>query len=303
MITTPVPTTVSSNRRSFLRRAAAIGAGAALLPTVSGHRAGAATVEEDAAAASSDLTVLNFALHLEYLEGQYYSLAVTGQTLEERGVDVSGTGTQGTVTVKANPAVPFQSPTIQGIAQEIASDELNHVKYLRAAIAEAGATPAAQPAIDLLNSFNALSSLAGLGDSFDPFADELSFLLGAFIFEDVGVTAYRGGSTKITNRAYLKAAAGILAVEALHAGEIRALLFAEGTDFIAACAKISAARDSLDGAADQDQGITDANGNANIVPTDGNGLVFSRNARRVLNIVFGKAYASSGGFFPAGVNL
>ena len=302
MTSTPVPTTVSSNRRSFLRRAATAGAGAALLPTVLSHRAGAATLAEDAAP-SSDLTVLNFALHLEYLEAQYYSLAVTGQTLEAQGVDVSGAGTQGTVTVKPNPAVPFQSSTIKGIAQEIAADELHHVLYLREAISGAGATPAAQPAIDLLNSFNALSSLAGLGDTFDPFANELSFLLGAFIFEDVGVTAYRGGSTKITNRAYLKAAAGILAVEAIHAGEIRALLFAEGKDFINACEKISAARDSLDGASDHDQGIIDSNGNANIVPTNDHGLVFSRNARRVLNIVFGAANANSGGFFPNGVNL
>jgi len=159
------------------------------------------------------------------------------------------------------------------------------------------------PDVDLLNSFNALAVAAGLGDSFDPFKDELSFLLGAFIFEDVGVTAYRGGSTKINNSAYLKAAASILAVEAIHAGEIRALLFSEGSDFITAAGKISDARNKLDGAGDDDQGIIDSAGNANIVPTDSNGLCFSRNQRRVLNIVFGTVGATAGGFFPSGVNL
>lgn len=301
MIPSPVSTTLSSNRRSFLRRALAAGTGAALLPGVLARTAGAGTVQEDAAA-SSDLAVLNFALQLEYLEGQYYSLAVSGQTLEQAGIDTSGTGNHGAVTVKSNPMVNFQSDTIKGVAKEIASDEANHVKFLRAAISEAGATPVAQPPIDLLNSFNALSQLAGLGDTFDPFANELSFLLGAFIFEDVGVTAYRGGSTKITDRAYLKAAAGILAVEAIHAAEIRALLFAEGSDFIKATIAISAARDSLDGTSDHDQPIQDANGNANIAPTNINGLVYARNTRRVLNIVYGKAGANSGGFFPSGVN-
>ena len=137
-----------ANRRSFLRRTIAAGAGAALLPTVFTQSARAATI------ATSDLDVLNFALHLEYLEAQYYNLAVNGQTLEQAGIDTSGTGTHGTVTVKSGPQVPFKTSIIMGAAEEIAADERNHVEYLREAIQGAGATPAAMPDVDLLNSFN-----------------------------------------------------------------------------------------------------------------------------------------------------
>ncbi len=65
---------------------------------------------------------------------------------------------------------------------------------------------------------------------------------------------------------------------------------------------ISSARDSLDGPSEDDQGIT-VGGKANIVPTDGNGLAFGRTPGQVHNVVYlTPKKASSGGFYPNGVN-
>ena len=248
-----------------------------------------------------DIDTLNFALNLEYLEAQFYSYATTGAGIDAQGVGLDGLGTQGVVTVRANSQVPFATPALQQYAREIAADELAHVNFLRTVL---GQHAVAQPDIDLLNSFPAAATAAGIanGQAFDPFADEISFLLGAFIFEDVGVTAYHGAAPLVVNKTVLSAAAGILGTEAYHAATVRTKIFEAGADAQDAAQKISDLRDSLDGDDDDDQGVA-ANGVANIVPTDPNGLVFARTVAQVLAIVYFAPGATSGGFFPSGVNV
>jgi hypothetical protein len=256
--------------------------------------------------AITDADILNFALNLEYLEAQFYAIAATGAYLPDNLL--GGTGTRGQVT--GGRQVNFTDPVVAAYAREIANDERQHVIFLRQAL---GGAAVAQPAMDIAvtatSAFSVAARAAGLigpNDAFDPYVSDENFLLGAYIFEDVGVTAYKGASPLITNKTFLEAAAGILAAEAYHAGLVRTVLYGKGVQMPAlvdATEKISDARDSLDNPRDVDQGVRQRGQMSNIVPADANGLAFSRTAGDVLNIVYlTAAAAQQGGFFPAGVN-
>lgn len=281
------------DRRRLFRAAGAAGLGVGAAGVLGAWSAPG----EDAARKPSDAAILNFALNLEYLEAEFYLRAVTGSGLPDSSI--GGKGRPGAVS--GGRKVPFKTKLVRQYAEEIASDERAHVDFLRAAL---GGAAVARPAIDIDAAFTAAARAAGLigpGERFDAYANEDNFLLAAYIFEDVGVTAYKGAAPLVDNKTFLEAAAGILAVEAYHAANIRSALLARGLD--AQSLAISDARDSLDGGSDLDQGVVDAAGRANIVPADENAIAYSRSAGQVLNIVYlTPRRATSGGFFPGGVN-
>ncbi|WP_352430507.1 ferritin-like domain-containing protein [Pyrinomonas sp.] len=243
----------------------------------------------------NDVKILNFALNLEYLEAEFYLRAAFGRGLSDS--DVTGTGRLGPVI--GGRQVPFATESIREYAEEIAADEEAHVRFLRAGL---GNVAVARPTIDLQDSFTKAARAAGLigpTETFDPYANENNFLLAAYIFEDVGVTAYKGAARFLSNKDFLEAAAGILAVEAYHASNIRTVLYARG--FFDAAQRISDLRDAADGPADLDQGIV-MNGKANIVPADANGIAFSRTPTQVLSIVYLGGRSAGFGFFPNRLN-
>lgn len=308
-----------AGRRRFLSAAgmAGIGAlGAGMLGHNTARGVGQATYEDPKKHHASTFDILNFALNLEYLEAEYYLRATTGAGLadsEITGVGGSKAGrdahtqvTPGAVT--GGTRVNFASPTVAQLAADIAADEHAHVLLLRSVL---GNRAVARPTIDLSASFTAAAVAAGLitqGQTFDPFADDDSFLLGAFVFEDVGVTAYHGAATHIGDGDVLQAAAGLLGTEAYHAGAVRAFLGIRGQTApsdLSIANGISSLRAHADGSGGNgnDAPLTDSNGALVIAANDANGLVYARTLNQVLSIVYlGGAAGTGGGFFPNAMN-
>lgn len=290
-------------RRALFTAALGVTAGAGALALASAAEAQTVT----------DADVLNFALNLEYLESNFYAFATTGAAIGSGYTGgVTTTGAAGAAT--GGRKITFTDPVVSKYALEIAGDELAHVALLRSAL---GTAAVAQPAIDLgtdpAGAFSVAARAAGLvgvGESFDPYASDENFLLGAYLFEDVGVSAYKGAAPLLANLVYLDVAAALLGTEAYHAAIVRSTLYRKGLatpSLIDATEAISAARDRLDGADDRDQGVapiaTPAGTATNIVPADADGIAFGRTPGQVLNILYlTTTPVAGGGFFPVGVN-
>jgi hypothetical protein len=250
-----------------------------------------------------DNDILNFALNLEYLEAEFYLYAATGSGLSTTDA-LTGAGT--TIVPANTVAVPWTSPTQAQFAAELAQTELDHVRYLQAVITKNSGTPVPRPAIDL-TFFGAIGVAAAFTTSptFNPFADPNSYLVGAFTFEDVGVTAYAGGAPALISNTLLGYAAGLQAAEAYHAAAVRtqiaggALNTGDAT-FLNWANKISALRATLGGGNETQLSIS------SIVAADPtNAVGFARTTDQVLHIVYGAAGGaglSKGGFFPNGLN-
>ena len=304
--------------------------GAALAATFFG-----ATPKAEAQTAIGDNDILNFALNLEYLEAQFYNLAVSGLTIDNLSTPIPtgvNGGTGGTVTLKPSfQKVPFNNQLVQAYATETATEEGKHVLFLQKALST---NAVSMPNIDLYNSFNALAVAADIGATFDPFLNDANFLVGAYIFEDVGVSAYHGAAGLIQDKkGILPAAVGIHAVEAYHAGLVRTTIRAIDTTgtLIGYTQNISAARSkaanpdpsnpitmpftTFTGSTGDDIGVQTTTVNLNtkstaftastIADTDQNALGWGRTTSQILAIVTNTAPTDTmhqGLFFPAGMN-
>ncbi len=252
------------SRRTFARRAMTTGLMAAVGVGISGWQ------ERAEAQSLTDVDILNFALNLEYLEAEFYTVATTGRRIEDVGIGVSGVGTLGGTV--GGSVVPMDNRVMQ-VARDLANDEQMHVRFLRNAL---GSAAIAKPAINL--------AALGMG-----FANVGEFLTLARAFEDVGVTAYNGAAPLIGSRAILASAAGIALTEAQHAGVLRYLVYDRGI----AVPQL----DTLD--------VPPlASPNGRLFNVNNDGLSPARTPSQVLAIVYANrtAGARNGGFFPGGFN-
>ena len=253
----------SPNRRRFVANLGIAGVAAVSVAKMKGQSMSGVT----------DVDIVNFALNLEYLEAEFYTISTQGKTIDQVGIGIDGAGTPGSTSGGKLVAFADAPNYMKEAAWQIGEDERAHVTLLRGALSAAGAPFVSKPAINL----NAL----GFG-----FGDYREFFDLARIFEDIGVSAYGGAAPLLTSKDILGAAARILAAEAEHVGIVRLQV---------ACLILpTTALDGLD--------IIPPPSGTRLASLDSNGLSAVRTPGQVLALAYGAPNANCGGFFPNGVN-
>ena len=146
---------------------------------------------------ATPIGALQLALTLEYLEREYYQMALAMNTIpasENSGRDLK-------------------------VFQQISKHEDAHVDFLVQGLGGSGsANFVAKPTFDFT-----------VGGAFDPFNNYDQFLMLAQAFEDTGVRAYKGQAGNLISKPdLLTAALQIHSVEARHASEVRRLRMQKG---------------------------------------------------------------------------
>lgn len=140
------------------------------------------------------VTVLNFALTLEYLEHRFYDKALSFSV----------------GPVMPDPLIP--SGLQQSAIIKIANHEARHVNFLKDTLGAMGVTPADAPEFD----FTAGGAYPTVFDDYDV------FLAVAQVLEDTGVRAYKGATPELVSKnEILQAALRIHTTEGRHAAQIR----------------------------------------------------------------------------------
>ena len=138
------------------------------------------------AANQSDISILNVALLLEYLESEFYARVVAADT-----------------------ARPYLTGRVKYASQILARDEAAHVQNVSDAIRKLGGTPIEKPQFQ----FPA-----------NVFSSSVAFLQLSIELEENGVGAYLGAAPLVKNKDVLNFAASIYGIEARHTGWVRYLI-------------------------------------------------------------------------------
>jgi len=136
----------------------------------------------------SDVTILNYALTLEYLEANFYAGAL--RKFNKKAFQKAG-----------YPAFVYER------VRALAAQEASHASFLAGALGDAATVPC---------TYNF------------PYRTIPEFLALSRVLEGVGVSAYLGAAADITEDAYLTAAGSILTVEARHQAVISEIQGASG---------------------------------------------------------------------------
>ncbi|KZV17269.1 hypothetical protein F511_19290 [Dorcoceras hygrometricum] len=256
----------------------------------------------------SDVDLLEFPLNLEYLEAEFFSWGAFG-----RGLDAL----EPNLTSGGPPPIGVQiaklSPLIRDIIGQFAYQEFGHLSTVPGF---------PRPLLDLsAKNFATVINNAfrkELDPPFDPYANDINYLIASYVIPYVGLTGYVGANPNLQTPTAKRLVAGLLAVESGQDAVLRGLLYERaglpvlpyGITVAEFTNKISDLRNRLGRQGLKDEGLIvppelgpEGRSAGNVLAGDRNSLGYDRTPEEILRIVYGTGKESHpGGFYPHGAD-
>ncbi|KAI7751416.1 hypothetical protein M8C21_011792, partial [Ambrosia artemisiifolia] len=172
----------------------------------------------------ADMDLLEFPLNLEYFEAEYFLFGSLG-----KGLDIIEPG----LAAKGPPPIGAKqanlSLLIKDVITQFAYQEIGHLRAIKKLV-----QGFPRPLLNLsAKSFGTVMDAAvgnPLSPPFDPYANDLNYLISCYVIPYVGLTGYVGANPKLESPASRKLVAGLLGVESGQDAVIRSLLYERATE-------------------------------------------------------------------------
>ncbi|GMP73288.1 hypothetical protein CsSME_00031082 [Camellia sinensis var. sinensis] len=260
----------------------------------------------------SDIDLLEFPLNLEYLEAEFFLWGSLGYGLDSIAPNLTMGGPPPVGTTKAR-----LDPFTKDVILQFAFQEVGHLRAIKNTV-----RGFPRPLLNLsAEAFgNVMNSAFGraLKPAFDPYANELNFLLASYVIPYVGLTGYVGANPKLQSPISKRLVAGLLAVESGQDAVIRGLLYERarekvkpyGITVAAFTDRISELRNKLGSAGVKDEGLivptfqgAEGKLRGNVLAGDQNSVGYDRTPEEILRIIYSSGDEHvPGGFYPKGAD-
>ncbi|CAL5345616.1 unnamed protein product [Camellia sinensis] len=260
----------------------------------------------------SDIDLLEFPLNLEYLEAEFFLWGSLGYGLDSIAPNLTMGGPPPVGTTKAR-----LDPFTKDVILQFAFQEVGHLRAIKNTV-----RGFPRPLLNLsAEAFgNVMNSAFGraLKPAFDPYANELNFLLASYVIPYVGLTGYVGANPKLQSPISKRLVAGLLAVESGQDAVIRGLLYERarekvkpyGITVAAFTDCISELRNKLGSAGVKDEGLivptfqgAEGKLRGNVLAGDQNSVGYDRTPEEILRIIYSSGDEHvPGGFYPKGAD-
>ncbi|PHT48714.1 Desiccation-related protein PCC13-62 [Capsicum baccatum] len=258
----------------------------------------------------SDVDLIEFPLNLEFMEAEFFLWGSLGYGLDKFAPELADGG-----PAPISARIAKLSPLIRDVIAQFGFQEVGHVRAIKDTVA---GFP--RPLLNLSReSFATVMNDAfghPLEPPFDPYANDINYLLSSYVIPYVGLTGYVGANPKLHSPTAKRLVAGLLGVESGQDAVLRALLYERGRENVKPYGitvteftnRISALRNKLGRHDIKDEGLrvqrefgAEGSIRGNILAGDKYSLAYDRTPEEILRIVYGSGQESKpGGFYPIG---